>query len=139
MSRRFIDTTVLTYAYGRAHPVQESCRWVLAQAAIGVDELHASVEAVQEFLFHRMRRTSRTQALVDADDARQLCVLHPFDVGVLERSLGLVAESAIRGRDAVHAGTALSFGFDEIVTVDTDFDPIPGLRRVDPQDLQSGR
>lgn len=39
-----------------------------------------------------------------------------------------MAGSTIRGRDAVHAATALQSGFDLIASTDPDFDEVPGLR-----------
>jgi predicted nucleic acid-binding protein len=64
-----------------------------------------------------------------------MCVLHPFDEVVLARALDLVMNSVLGGRDAVHAATALSLGFDHIVSADRDFDAAPGLRRIAPGDV----
>ena len=61
-------------------------------------------------------------------------VTHPFDDEVLARALQLMAGSTIRGRDAVHAATALQSGFDLIVSTDPDFDEVPGIRRLAPGD-----
>ena len=97
--------------------------------------LHLSTEAIQEFLHHRLRRGARQDAIEDARDAMALCQIHPFDANVLARAVHLIETSTIRGRDAVHAATALAAGFTEIVSADTDFDDVPGLTRVDPTDL----
>lgn len=51
------------------------------------------------------------------------------------RALDLVMNSVLGGRDAVHAATALSLGFDDIVSADRDFDAVPGLRRIAPADV----
>jgi predicted nucleic acid-binding protein len=130
-----VDTAVVAYAVGGEHSLREPCqRWLLA-AGRGEVELHASVEMIQEFLFHRMRRTDRTTALRQARDASQLCVLHAFEVPVLSRSMELVATSeALGGRDAVHAATALVHGLQTIVSGDTAFDGIDGLHRLAPTD-----
>lgn len=136
MSRRiWVDTSVLAYAAGGDHPQREPCRRILATAAAGTLELHASVEMVQELVFHRLRRTSRHDAVAQARQAGALCVLHAFDAAVLHRALDLVASTGLGGRDAVHAATALGHGFEEIVSADRDFDAAPGLRRIDPTDL----
>jgi predicted nucleic acid-binding protein len=128
-----VDTAIVAYAVGGEHPLREPCqRWVLA-AGRGDVELHASAEMVQEFLFHRVRKTDRRTAVRQARDASQLCVLHAFDVPVLARSMELVAASeSLGGRDAVHAATALMHGLALIVSPDPAFDGIEGLRRVDP-------
>lgn len=136
MTRRiWVDTSVLAYAAGGDHPEREACRRLVAAAAVGTLELHASVEMVQEFVFHRLRRVPRAAAVAQARQAGALCVLHPFDSAVLGAALDLVASCALGGRDAVHAATALRLGFDEIVSADRDFDAAPGLRRIEPVDV----
>jgi predicted nucleic acid-binding protein len=90
------------------------------------------VVLVQEFLFHRLRRGDRALAVQQARDVAALCVLHAFDAVVAARVLDLVASSDVRGRDAMHAATALLHGFESLVSPDRDFDDVPGLSRVDP-------
>lgn len=133
MSALFVDSSVLLYAVGGTHRHQQSCRRILQAAQAKTVVLHGSVECVQEALFHRLRMTDRTSALADASDFRELLTLHDFDRTVLTRMLGLVEHTHLRGRDVVHAATALEHGFTEIVAADRDFDGIPGLARVDPE------
>lgn len=132
--RRLLDSAVLLYAVGEPHPHQAACRALLEAAGRGDVELHVSAEAVQEFLFHRMRRVTRAEAVAQARDVLELCVVHPFEVVVVERALEVVESSPLRGRDAVHAATALVHGFDAIVSPDNDFDEAPGLHRLEPAD-----
>ncbi|GAB96796.1 hypothetical protein KILIM_049_00140 [Kineosphaera limosa NBRC 100340] len=49
-----------------------------------------------------------------------------------------MAEGHARGRDAVHAATALAADFSAIVSCDADFDDIPGLRRLEPEEALEG-
>lgn len=132
-SRLFLDTAVLALAVGGEHPLRNACRAVLQRATRGEVELHVSVEALQELLFHRMRRGRRDDAVALVRDVADLCHVHPFDDAVMRRVLDLVGGGSIGGRDAVHAATALVAGFDEIVTPDRDFDGVPGLRRLGPE------
>jgi predicted nucleic acid-binding protein len=132
MRRLFIDTTVLAYAAGDEHPDRAVCRALFAAAQQGVLELHVSTEAIQELLHHRLRRATRIEAVAEAKAATATCRIHAFDESVLRRSLELVGSTGLRGRDAVHAATALEHGFDSVVTADRDFDGVPGLRRIDP-------
>ncbi len=135
MKELFVDTTVLTFASGGPHPLRSACRSLVADVAAGKIEMHASVEAVQELLFHRLRREDRSRAVTQARHLASSLRLHDFDSRILERAISLVATSRLRGRDAVHAATALEAGFTEIVSADSDFDGVPGLTRVDPTDL----
>jgi uncharacterized protein len=132
MTALFCDTNVLLHAVGSDGPHRAASRALIAVAEHGTVDLHVSVEAVQEFIHHRMRRSHRDEALDLAGRLTELCVLHPFDADVLRRSLDLISRSAIRGRDAVHAATALQAGFTSIVTTDRDFARVPALSVVSP-------
>ena len=134
MRRVFLDTAVLALAVGGEHPLRASCRRYLEEAAAGELELHVSVEALQELLFHRMRRGDRSDAVALVRDVRELCHAHPVDDAVVARMLELVATTRLGGRDAVHAATALGAGFGEIITPDSDFDSVPGLERRGPEE-----
>jgi predicted nucleic acid-binding protein len=135
--RVFVDSTVLVLSAGGADPDRAPAR-VIVQAAIdGRVDMHASVEAIQEFVHHRMRRTAPS-AVEESRMLRDLCFLHPFDDLVLGKALELVDTTTIRGRDAVHAATAMLAGFEEIISADQDFDDIPGLVRISPTDRSQG-
>ncbi|MGC5616729.1 type II toxin-antitoxin system VapC family toxin [Georgenia sp. Z1491] len=130
--RIFVDTAVLALAVGGHHPLREPCRALLHAAAAGDVELNISTEAIQELLFHRMRRGDRGVAVSLVRDVRTMCRVHAFDDTIVSRMLDLVAAGGVGGRDAVHAATALEQGFDAIVSPDRDLDGVPGLRRLDP-------
>ncbi|WP_447924479.1 type II toxin-antitoxin system VapC family toxin [Georgenia muralis] len=131
MRRLFLDTSVLLLAVGGDHPERSTCRDIVTAIHAGQIDAHASVEAVQEYVHHRRRRSART-AVQEAVSLRRMLTLHAFDEDVLDDALTLMATSAVRGRDAVHAATALRHRFDEIVSADRDFDNVQGLTRVDP-------
>lgn len=136
--RLFLDTATLALALGADHPLRDDCRRFLDGAADGTLEVHVSVEALQELLFHRLRRGPRAEAVTLVRDVRSACVVHAFDDIVALRMMDLVEQTSIGGRDAVHAATALETGFTAIVTPDRDFDRVPGLRRQDPADPWPG-
>lgn len=133
--RVFIDSNIPILAVGGESPDRASSRRLMRLAAEGAVELHASVELVQEFLFHRLRRVDRALAVAQARELAGLCVLHAFDAAVLDEALALVESGELRGRDAVHAGTALHCGFSEIVSFDTDFSRCTRLTRLGPDDV----
>lgn len=127
----FLDANVLLLAAGGDHPLRDPCRRVVDAIMHGSARGHVTTEAVQEFVFHRRRRGDAA-AVPKARELCAMCVIHPFDVEVLDRALDLMAVSGVRGRDAVHAAAALRAGFGEILSADPDFDRVPGLTRVDP-------
>lgn len=134
--RVLLDTAIPGYALGGPHPMKQPCMDALAARERGDVEFHSSVEMVQELLFHRMRKTTRAAALTEAHTVRAACELYPFDSVILTRSMELIAvHQAIRGRDAVHAATALEHGIETVLSPDVAFEGIPGLTRIDPRDL----
>jgi predicted nucleic acid-binding protein len=132
VKRFFVDTPVLLYAIGGPHELRDPCRQIVAAAARGRVELHASIEAIQEVLFHRLRRTNRRDAVAAARDYLDLVVCRPLDAAVMRRSFLLTLAGRIRGRDALHAATALAGGFSAIVTTDSDFSDTSGLSVLTP-------
>lgn len=132
MQAWFCDSSVLLLALGGEHPQREDCRELLATAASGGAEIHMSVEAGQEILFHRMRIGGREQALSEFALVDRMVTWHDFTAEVLRKAAGLVGDCEIRGRDAVHAATAMAAGFTEFVSPDPDFDAVPGLERNNP-------
>lgn len=129
-----VDASVLVYALGEGHPQRDPCRAVLSRAASGEIRAYASVEMVQEVVHHRLCKIGdRLIAAANGRSVAALCTLLSFDREVLDLSLELIERTpTIRGRDAVHAATALAYGIDRIVSTDAAFDGIPGLTRLDP-------
>lgn len=134
MTSLFLDSSVLAFAAGDESPAREPSRRILRRAVDGQVSLHASVEAIQEFVHHRMRRGD-SAAVSRGRELSRLVTVHPFDRRVLDFALELAESGAARGREAVHAATALLAGFDAIVSTDKDFNTVPGLTRIDPVEL----
>lgn len=135
VGRCFVDSNVLIYASGRDHPLREASADLLRHTRGGEVELHVSTEAIAELVFHRRRAGSRSVAVAHGRYVREFSIVHPFDDLVLERALQLIASGSIRGRDAVHAATALQAGFASIVTADRDFYDVPGLQVLSPEQV----
>jgi len=137
VTRFFVDSNVFLYALSVEHRYREPCRWLVEHADAGRLRPEASVELVQEILWVRARRLDdRRQALQDARDVAELCVLHPLETRDLEAAMALYQNHAtVTPRDAVYAATAIERGVGRIVSADRHLDDIPGLRRIDPVDI----
>jgi len=127
-----IDSTVVLHALGNAEPQRSRCRALLQTLWSGSGRAYASTEMLQELVFHRMRRDTRERAVEAARRVEPLLIVLSFDHEILGRSLELIETTEIRGRDAVHAATALAYGIETIASSDAAFDGIPGLTRIDP-------
>ncbi len=127
------DTTVLIYAVGEEHPLRAPCRRLLVAHGEGRVEGATTVEAIQEFAHIRARRRSRSDAVdVARAFASSLTILEatPDD---LDRGLGLFADHPGLGSfDAVLAAVAMGHRAEALVSADTGFAAIPGLRWIDP-------
>jgi predicted nucleic acid-binding protein len=132
-----LDSAVAIYALGDDDRFQQPCRKIMDRVARNELRAYASVEMIQELVHHRLRRTGdRSLAAADGRDTTAALTLLNFDREVLDLSLNLIERvPTIRGRDAVHAATALAYGIEKVVSPDRAFDGIPGLTRVDPADL----
>ena len=70
--------------------------------------------------------------MADARDIARFLIVLNFDHEVLETALELIDRTNVRGRDAVHAATALAYGIETVASSDPAFDGIPGIHRLDP-------
>jgi predicted nucleic acid-binding protein len=89
---------------------------------------------IRELIYHRMRVTSdRLAAVRDGRDVAAVFEVMPFDTAVLEEAMRLIEISpTIRGRDAVHAATALVCGVTVVISTDPVFAQVPGLKWLEP-------
>lgn len=136
MSIRFLyDTAVFVYAVGGEHPLREPCRAIVGAARDGRLQGEASVELVHEYAHLVLRRTGdRPRAAREARAVWQLCTLHEASVADLARAIEVFESSAVGGRDALHAATALNRGIPYVLSPDRSFDSVVGLERIDPVD-----
>lgn len=131
-----VDTNVIMYAAGRAHPYREPCRlWLQALADDQLDGV-IDVEVIQEIL-HRFAAPS----LLAVGHAMASAAFGlfgeplPFTASHAHAALALLDEfgaNGLRPRDAVHAAICREAGIDRILSADRHFDLVGGLTRVDP-------
>ena len=130
----FLDTNVFLYAAGAPHAHREACVEVLRVAA--TRGLHAvcDSEVLQEILHVCARRGRRAEAValvrrtIDAcAETLSVTAEDVADAGALAASI-----DGLPARDAVHAAVMLHHGIRDIVSVDPDFDRVPGIRRLTP-------
>ncbi|MDR1790138.1 MAG: type II toxin-antitoxin system VapC family toxin [Propionibacteriaceae bacterium] len=133
MSKRvLIDTAIPLFAVGGAAAERAECQQVLQQIAENQLDAYASVEMIQEAVFHRMRVGERAAAVQFGRDLAELITILDFDKKVLTKALELMETCSIRGRDAVHAATAFVNGIDTIISTDPAYATVPGLALAHP-------
>ena len=124
-----VDTTVLVYATGEAHPLREPARSLVRAIADGELSATTTPEVIQEFTHVRARRRDRRDATALA---RQFCGLLQPLVTPDEDDLKLGLEifelhESIGAFDAVLAATVRRRRLDALATADRGFTTVPGL------------
>lgn len=135
----FIDTSVIMYAGGVEHPHRAACRRVLEGVADGSIEAVTSTEVVQEIL-HRFARGRRdvgqrmARSVLDLFDE-----LIPIDRQSIAAAVSLYADHPqLCARDALHVATCVNSAIGEIVSVDSGFDAVGEVRRIEPSEVADG-
>lgn len=128
-----LDTTILVYAIGAAHPLRQPCRRLIGAIGEGRVEATTTVEAIQELVHVRARRRSRADAARQGNSyATLLAPLVRPTADDLGDGLDLFeAHRGLGAFDAVLAATARSRGA-TLVSADRAFAVVPGLEVVDP-------
>jgi uncharacterized protein len=129
-----VDTTILAYAVGLQHPLKDPSERFLEAVSRGRVHASTTVEVIQEFAHIRSRRFPRAEAVrVARAFARLLAPLLPTSEETLEEGLSIYARNADLGSfDAVLAATAVANGAQALLSADTAFTSVPGLRNVVP-------
>jgi predicted nucleic acid-binding protein len=128
-----VDTTILVYAVGDAHPLRDPCRRVLRAQADGRIAAATTVEVVQEFTHVRAQRRSRADAAALARHYLEALTIIETSRQDLELGLDMfVRHRAVGAFDAVLAAVAIGRRADGLISADRAFRSVSGLRWVDP-------
>ncbi len=129
-----VDTTILVYAIGEAHALREPCRRLIAAIGEGRIEATTTVEVIQELVHVRARRRSRADAVAQGRSYATLLspLLRPSADDLGDGLALFEAHEALGAIDAVLAAVAIGVGADALVSADTAFGSVPGLRAITP-------
>ena len=129
-----LDSAVLIYSIGGAHPYREPCRQLMEAIRRGTVDASTTALAIQEVMHQRARRTGdRVAAAAVARDLSTVLGVHDLRGSDARRAAALFADhAALDAADAWHAAVAIDRGVTTIVSPDPAFDAVPGLVRLDP-------
>ena len=134
----FVDANIPIYAAGREHQYKGPCARIIRAIANNPAYFMTDAEVLQE-LMHHYRRANRWAT------GRE--ILHRFETllqGRIEPTYSEDVSQAARmadeglqssSRDLVHASVMRRCGTSLCISADRDFDRIPGVRRLDPLEL----
>ena len=133
MKRVFLDTTVLVYAMGRAHPLRADCLNILRANASGQIEAQTTPTVIQEFVqFYAQRKPRKDAVRLGKDFMEVLTLVNPGHVDT-EEALSLFAKYRLAPSEATLVATAISSEASALVSADKRFHGIPGLTWWTPQ------
>lgn len=127
----FVDSNIPMYLVGAEHANKHAARSALERAVADGDRLVTDAEVIQEIL-HRYTAINRRDAIDPALDALLGVV---DEVIAIDRELVLAAGrlaarvDGLSARDAIHVAVMRRHDIDDILTFDTGFDVVTGLRR----------
>jgi len=128
----FVDSNVPMYLVGAEHPNKIAARLLLERAIANGERLVSDAEVLQEIL-HRYVAIARRDAIQPAFDALLNVVdeVFPVEQGDVERAKDLIQGSRdLSARDAIHVALMERHGVSDILTFDSGFDQVPGIRRM---------
>ena len=127
----YLDSNVFIYAALGGDKEGSWCRDLVRRVAAGEEEAVTSALTVDEVVY-QVRASRGLEASIQAGEA-VLQMAHltvaPADAETLWESLDLGRRFELYPRDAIHAATALLRGAPVLISEDTDFDKVDGLRR----------
>jgi predicted nucleic acid-binding protein len=128
----FVDANVPMYLVGGEHPRKVDAQRVLERLAGERRQLVTSSEVLQEIM-HRYLSLGRRDWIEHAFDAVLSIVDHVFAVeqaDVLAAKDLALAYQRLAARDAVHAAVMRRRQISEILSFDSGFDEVAGIRRL---------
>jgi uncharacterized protein len=128
----FVDANIPMYLVGADHPNKKPAVTSLEIAIARGERLVTDAEVLQELL-HRYRAIGRMDAMEAATDALLSIVDEVFAIerdDVLAARRLLARIPSLSARDALHVSTMRRHGVDDILTFDSGFDAVGGLRRL---------
>jgi uncharacterized protein len=128
----FVDSNIPMYVAGSEHQHRDAARRFLERVEAGQIEASTSTEVLHEILCRYSSIGRRDLAGGVYDLFVEACpVVLDVTLADTDRARNLISESnSISPRDAIHAAVMLNHEIEWIATFDSDFDRIPGIRRL---------
>ncbi len=137
-----LDVNVPMYAAGRPHRYREACVKAMSEVAEGRLNAAIDTETIQEILYRygALRKWSIAIALANnlLDVVDTVYPVLPSDASLTVELFERYAPKGVTARDLVHVAVMKSNGLAEIISTDSHFDLVEGIRRLDPVLLYQG-
>ena len=128
----FVDSNIPMYLVGAEHPTKDRSRATVERLIANDERLVTDAEVMQEIL-HRYSAIGRRDAIAPALEVLLGIVgeVVPIDADAVRSAATMLNRtSRLSARDALHVAIMRRHGVDDVLTFDTGFDSITGLRRL---------
>ena len=134
----FVDANIPIYAAGRDHKYKEPCARITKAIANNPAHFMTDAEVLQELMHHFLRTNRRAAGRVIFPIFETLLRgrIEPACAEDVSMAALMVDQgNRLKSRDDVRASAMRRYGTGLCISVDSDFDRIPGVRRLDPMQL----
>ena len=137
---KLLDTNVVIYAIGKAHPYKGPCEKIMERAAKSPGEFTIDSEMLQEILHIFWLRQQREKGIEVVESLLQMFPdVIPVGATEIYRAMRIFGQhSHLSARDAIHAAVVSEHRLDGIVSADRAFDGVAGVTRYDPGEAARG-
>jgi predicted nucleic acid-binding protein len=130
----FVDSNIIMYVVGSAHPLRQPCRDVLTRIVAGQVQAVVSCEIHQEIL-HRYLALGYPEKAYQVSEKLEIAIPHtlPITMQDIAQARELMKQyPTLPARDLLHVAVMLNHGILQILSADTHFDPVREIERLDP-------
>lgn len=128
---KLIDTNIILYSLAKEHPLKEPSRRLITKIVSGELTANINVDVLQEILYVYAHRNERAKGIKAC--SYLLDIFHsPYPITKTDVSLAITLREKHRllsSRDAIHAAVVINNKLKGIISEDSDFDIITGLKR----------
>lgn len=136
---KLIDTNIIIYSKGKAHPYKKSCSLLLNNIALDLksEKYNTDIEVFYEIAHYYLSKDRRDKALKILRDLR---VLFPSPFSISEKEVKIAAYliekyGFISIRDAIHTAIVINYKLEGIISADKHFDRLKEIKRFDPRKM----
>ncbi len=128
----YLDTNIFVYAAINNGELGERCRKLIREIAEDKKAACTSTLTWDEVIYSIWKKEGQEKAIEEGRIFLQIpnILLLQASPAIIHKSQQLLESYLLKPRDAIHAATAITYGVKEILTDDSDFDRVTGLKRI---------
>jgi len=131
--KAYIDSNVFLYAILSEDKIGDKAREIISKIKNGDYKAYTSVLTIDELLWNAKKEISREKSADIAKDFLSLINLECLDANkeIILTSIEIYKNEKLDPRDAIHLASMRAKNIKKIISSDSDFDKIKGIKRID--------